>query len=79
MDLNPKIGTTEDPEQWQKCYDDLLKSEEEIRTLKGGYTWALALSIADICEAILSNSHGIRPVSTFAKVCLAFVRLLDSR
>lgn len=70
MDLNPRIGTKDDPEQWQECYDELLRNEQIIRNVKGGYTWALALSIASICEAILTNSHGVHPVSIYAKVRL---------
>lgn len=76
MDLNPEIGTKEDPERWQEFYNELLQNEQNIRKMKGGYTWAMALSVASICEAILTNSHSVHSISTYAKVRVIIIIIM---
>lgn len=75
-DVNPEIGTESDPEKWQDSYEGMIRDEQVVRRLKGGYCWATALSIVDICQTILNNKQDIRPVSTYATVTWDF--LVDS-
>lgn len=69
-DLNPDIGTDQDPENWQEIHRQVVQSNQDIRDLKGYHSWAAALSITDLCAAILNDTNSVRPVSTYVKVRL---------
>lgn len=59
----------------------LFGSAYEVIKLKGYTSWAIGMSVADLCESILKNLHKCHPVSTLVKVrfsCLVLVDLLSS-
>lgn len=65
---NPKIGTKEDPENWNELHEKVVKSAYEIIKLKGYTSWAIGLAVSSLCEAILFNAKSVHAVSTLMKV-----------
>ncbi|XP_017484022.1 PREDICTED: L-lactate dehydrogenase [Rhagoletis zephyria] len=63
-ELNPNIGTTEDPENWQQVHKKVIDSAYEVIKLKGYTSWAIGLSSAALASAILNNTSNIVAVST---------------
>lgn len=63
-EVNPKIGETDDPEGWSKLHDQVVQSAYEIIRLKGYTSWAIGLSVANLCQAILRNTKSCHAVST---------------
>ncbi|TMW41439.1 hypothetical protein DOY81_013481 [Sarcophaga bullata] len=58
-ELNPNIGSSEDPEKWNEVHKQVVDSAYE------GYTsWAIGLSTAALTSAILRNTSAIVAVST---------------
>lgn len=43
-------------------------SAYEVIKLKGYTSWAIGMSVADLCESILKNMKKCHPVSTLVKV-----------
>ncbi|XP_045784269.1 L-lactate dehydrogenase [Maniola jurtina] len=66
-DLNQKIGTDTDPENWQELHDNVVKSAYEVIKLKGYTSWAIGLSLSQLARAILSNANSVHAVSTYLK------------
>ncbi|CAH0716708.1 unnamed protein product, partial [Brenthis ino] len=66
-DLNSKVGTENDPENWQELHDMVVKSAYEVIGLKGYTSWAIGLSLAQLARAILSNANSVHAVSTYLK------------
>ncbi|KAJ0183673.1 hypothetical protein K1T71_000096 [Dendrolimus kikuchii] len=66
-DLNPKIGTEMDPENWKQTHEMVVKSAYEVIKLKGYTSWAIGLSLAQLVRAILSNANSVHAVSTYLK------------
>lgn len=67
-DINPQIGTDRDPESWSEVHQEVVKSADEVRQLKGHSSWAIALAISELCRAIFTNKNTVIPVSTHVKV-----------
>ncbi|XP_039964675.1 L-lactate dehydrogenase isoform X1 [Bactrocera neohumeralis] len=63
-ELNPNIGTTEDPENWEDVHKKVVDSAYEVIKLKGYTSWAIGLSSASLASAILNNTSNIVAVST---------------
>lgn len=63
-EANPKMGEDGDPEQWKSIHKKVVDSAYEIIKLKGYTSWAIGLSVANICQAILSNSRSVFALST---------------
>ncbi|XP_054733544.1 L-lactate dehydrogenase [Anastrepha obliqua] len=63
-ELNPTIGTTEDPENWEEVHKKVVDSAYEVIKLKGYTSWAIGLSSAALASAILGNSSNVVAVST---------------
>lgn len=68
-DVNPILGTAEDPEDWRDIHDEVVRSAEEVVRLKSCGSWGLALSIGKIVHAILWDSKECVPLSTYIKGC----------
>ncbi|KAF7265284.1 hypothetical protein GWI33_021277 [Rhynchophorus ferrugineus] len=69
-DINPKIGSDSDPENWKNIHKQVIQSAYEVIKLKGFTNWAIGLSTASIVKSILRNSNKVMPVSTCIKgVC----------
>ncbi|KAI8430617.1 hypothetical protein MSG28_000828 [Choristoneura fumiferana] len=62
-DLNPKIGSDSDPENWKETHEAVVKSAYEVIRLKGYTSWAIGLSLSQLARAILTNAmsgeHGV--------------------
>jgi len=65
--LNPKIGTPEDPENWSELHKKVVESAYEIINLKGYTNWAIGLSVASICNAIIRNEKRVFALGTSVK------------
>uniref|UniRef100_A0A8C5S057 L-lactate dehydrogenase n=1 Tax=Laticauda laticaudata TaxID=8630 RepID=A0A8C5S057_LATLA len=68
QDLNPQMGTDQDPEEWRKVHKQVVESAYEVIKLKGYTNWAIGFSVADLLETILKNLCRVHPVSTMVKV-----------
>ncbi|XP_030388233.1 L-lactate dehydrogenase B chain-like isoform X2 [Scaptodrosophila lebanonensis] len=60
----PSIGTKDDPLQWGKVHEDVVKAAFDVIAVKGYTNWAIGLSVADIVSAIFENSNRIISLST---------------
>lgn len=67
QELNPEMGTDQDPENWKKVHKQVVDSAYEVIKLKGYTNWAIGFSVADLLETILKNLSRIHPVSTMVK------------
>lgn len=67
-DLNPAIGTSEDPENWSDLHKDVVNSAYEVIRLKGYTSWAIGLSVASLAFSLLRNTNNVHAVSTLVNV-----------
>jgi L-lactate dehydrogenase len=58
-ELTPKIGKSDDDENWNDIHTQVVKSAYEIIELKGYTSWAIGLSVSQICQSILRNERQI--------------------
>lgn len=72
-ELNPAIGTDEDPENWKQVHEDVIRSAYDVIKLKGYTSWAIGLSVASLVNSILKNVNNVHAVSTYIKVSIAFL------
>lgn len=72
-DMNPAIGTDEDEEDFKLVHKEVVQSAYDIIKLKGYTSWAIGLSVADICTTILLNKLKVHAVSVHVKVGTLFV------
>ncbi|EDW26948.1 GL15337 [Drosophila persimilis] len=63
-ELNPILGTGEDPEKWNELHKQVVDSAYEVIKLKGYTSWAIGLSTASLASAILRNTSSVAAVST---------------
>lgn len=68
VELNPAIGTDEDPENWKQLHKDVVRAAYDVKKLKGYTSWAVALCTASIVESVLQNTDNVEAVSTHIKV-----------
>ncbi|XP_044741682.1 L-lactate dehydrogenase-like isoform X2 [Chrysoperla carnea] len=66
-EINPKIGTAEDEENWLQLHKEVVNSAYTIIKLKGYTSWAIGLSVADICRGLIRNNNNLYAVSTLVK------------
>lgn len=66
-DINPAIGTDNDPENWKNIHKQVVESAYEVIKLKGFTNWAIGLSVANLTKSILRNLNKVHPVSTNIK------------
>lgn len=69
-EINPAVGTEEDPERWCDLHKQVVESAYEVIRLKGYTSWAIGLSVASLASAILRNTHNVHAVSTLVTVSL---------
>ncbi|XP_047495627.1 L-lactate dehydrogenase-like isoform X3 [Penaeus chinensis] len=62
-DLNPKVGTPEDPDKYNELHKDVVNSAYEIIKLKGYTSWAIGLSVASLVSSIVKNMRACYAVS----------------
>lgn len=67
-DLDPKVGTKDDPENYGDIHKQVVSSAYEVIKLKGYTSWAIGLSVANLASAMLRNSGQVHAVSTMVKV-----------
>ncbi|KAK8738504.1 hypothetical protein OTU49_003910 [Cherax quadricarinatus] len=63
-DLNPLVGTPEDPDKYNEMHNDVVNSAYEVIRLKGYTSWAIGTSCAVLSRALLSNLRSIYAVTT---------------
>ncbi|GLV33927.1 Lactate dehydrogenase [Carabus blaptoides fortunei] len=63
-ELNPLIGTEEDPEKWHELHHQVVQSAYEVIRMKGYTSWAIGLSVSALANAILKNTGNVHAVST---------------
>ncbi|KAF7265287.1 L-lactate dehydrogenase-like isoform X4 [Rhynchophorus ferrugineus] len=66
-ELNPSVGTSEDPENWTDIHKQVIMSAYDVIKLKGYTSWAIGLSVASLASSILRNSNNVHAVSTYVK------------
>lgn len=71
-ELNPNVGTENDPEKWSELHSEVVNSAYEVIKLKGYTSWAIGLSVASLASSILRNSNIVHAVSTLVSVSLDF-------
>lgn len=64
MDLNPKLGQDDDPEEWNLIHKQIINSAYEIIQCKGYTNWAIGLSVTEIVRSILKNENRVYALST---------------
>lgn len=62
-DLNPLLGTKEDPDNWEAIHKQVIGAAGEIIKAKGYTNWAIGATVASLCEAVLRNEHRVSPLS----------------
>ncbi|KAK4318455.1 hypothetical protein Pmani_010538 [Petrolisthes manimaculis] len=62
-DLNPLVGTPEDPEKYNEMHKEVVNSAYEIIKLKGYTSWAIGLSVASLVSSIMKNTRSCYAVS----------------
>lgn len=67
-ELNPNVGTAEDPEKWCDLHKEVVNSAYEVIRLKGYTSWAIGLSVASLASALLRNTNNVHAVSTLIQV-----------
>ncbi|KAF0041324.1 hypothetical protein F2P81_007222 [Scophthalmus maximus] len=65
--LNPKMGTEDDSENWKAVHKMVVDGAYEIIKLKGYTSWAIGMSVANLVESITKNLHRVHPVSTLVQ------------
>jgi L-lactate dehydrogenase len=65
-DISPKIGKSDDPENWEQIHKDVINSAYEIIKLKGYTSWAIGIMVSTLCQTILKNQRLIYTLSTSA-------------
>ncbi|KAF5303700.1 hypothetical protein FQR65_LT00844 [Abscondita terminalis] len=68
-DINNKLGTEDDPENWVDLHKQAIKRELEVERLKSCESWGLALSVTKLSKAILQDTKECFSVSTHLKGC----------
>ncbi|CAD7083457.1 unnamed protein product [Hermetia illucens] len=63
-EINPTVGTSEDPEKWNELHKQVVNSAYEVIKLKGYTSWAIGLSCSALASAILKNTNNVHAVST---------------
>lgn len=71
-DLDPRVGTKEDPENYGDIHKQVVSSAYEVIKLKGYTSWAIGLSVANLASAMLRNSGQVHAVSTMVKVSRSY-------
>ncbi|GAU99503.1 hypothetical protein RvY_10496 [Ramazzottius varieornatus] len=67
VDLNPKIGTEEDPERWVDVHKQVINGATDVIKLKGYTSWAIGLCVSELAACVLRNKKTVYPLSTMAK------------
>ncbi|CAD1479790.1 unnamed protein product [Heterotrigona itama] len=76
-DINPRIGEQDDPEKWYEIADNVKNayfararfSGAQLEGKKGSCCWGVAVSTAEIVDAIVRNTKVVLPASTHILSC----------
>lgn len=66
-DLYPKVGASDDPDNWTSVWKEVVDAAYTIIKLKGFTCWAIGLSVADLLQTMMRNSNKVHAVSTEVK------------
>ncbi|KOX77690.1 L-lactate dehydrogenase [Melipona quadrifasciata] len=68
-DINPRIGEQDDPEKWYEIADKVKNVGAQLEGKKGSCCWGVAVSTAEIVDAIVRNTKVVLPASTHILSC----------
>ncbi|KAF2365289.1 L-lactate dehydrogenase [Trinorchestia longiramus] len=66
-EVNPEIGTKEDPEKFNEVHKEVVNSAYEIIRLKGYTSWGIGLSVSSLVSSIVKNQRRCCVISTNVK------------
>uniref|UniRef100_A0A2P2HWH9 L-lactate dehydrogenase n=1 Tax=Hirondellea gigas TaxID=1518452 RepID=A0A2P2HWH9_9CRUS len=62
-DLNPELGTPNDPDHFDILHKEVINSAYEIIKLKGYTSWAIGLSVSSLVGSIMKNQRQCYAIS----------------
>ncbi|CAL7935477.1 unnamed protein product [Xylocopa violacea] len=68
-DINPRIGEADDPEKWYEISTTVKNIGKELEEKKKSSCWGVAVSTAEIVDAIVRNTKVVLPASTHILSC----------
>ncbi|XP_068978783.1 L-lactate dehydrogenase-like [Bombus flavifrons] len=68
-DINPRIGEQDDPEKWYEISENVKNVGTQLEEKKGSCCWGVAVSTAEIVDAIVRNTKVVLPASTHILSC----------
>ncbi|XP_043518441.1 L-lactate dehydrogenase-like [Frieseomelitta varia] len=68
-DINSRIGERDDPEKWYEIADNVKNVGAQLEGKKGSCCWGVAVSTAEIVDAIVRNTKVVLPASTHILSC----------
>ncbi|XP_076761894.1 L-lactate dehydrogenase [Xylocopa sonorina] len=68
-DINPRIGEPDDPEKWYEISETVKNIGKELEEKKRSSCWGVAVSTAEIVDAIVRNTKVVLPASTHILSC----------
>lgn len=63
-DINPLVGTPEDPDKYNEMHKEVVNSAYEVIKLKGYTSWAIGTSCAVLTRSMLMNERAVYAMST---------------
>ncbi|VDD77548.1 unnamed protein product [Mesocestoides corti] len=64
LEAYPKLGQSDDPDDFQAVHKAVVASAYDIIRMKGYTSWAIGVCCANLCNAILRNRGVVLPVTT---------------
>ncbi|XP_003705633.2 L-lactate dehydrogenase [Megachile rotundata] len=68
-DINQRLGEQDDPEKWYEIAENVKAIGPELEQKKGSCCWGIAISTAEIVDAIVRNTKVVLPASTHILSC----------
>ncbi|XP_075230385.1 lactate dehydrogenase isoform X2 [Lycorma delicatula] len=67
VDIDPTFGTSSQSKRYQEMHKQVVNSAYDIIKLKGSTSWAIGLSVSQLCQTLLNYQGRIHAVSTLVK------------
>lgn len=64
LELNPKMGQEDDPENWKDVHKEVVQSAYKVIEKKGYTSWAIGAAVSTLCRCLIRNERSIYPLST---------------
>lgn len=62
-ELNPAMGTDDDPEDWAAVHRTVVQAAGEVINAKGYTSWAIGATVAAIAQTVLRDERRVFPLS----------------